>query len=138
MFHKHITCLCLESKNNNHIFCVLQREVTDDMILADMKKQKDTAVPGAVKIPAPAPVKPAPKYGLRGRLAEPKPEPKKPAVKRVGFAGKENLTRAKPVAKVGGDLNMRKWTISIYLNEQYLYYTLFSLYPINPLYIGNP
>ena len=66
-----------------------------------MKKQKETSVPGAVKIPAPAPAKPAPKYGLRGRLAEPKPEPKKPAVKRPGVPGKENLPqRPRPAAKV--------------------------------------
>ena len=66
-----------------------------------MKKQKETSVPGAVKIPAPASAKPAPKYGLRGRLAEPKPEPKKQAVKRPGIPGKENLPqRPRPAAKV--------------------------------------
>ena len=79
----------------------LQREVTDDMVLAEMKKQKETTVPGAVKVPAPAPTKPGPKYGLRGRLAEPKVEPKKPTVKRPGVTGKENLSqRTKPVLKV--------------------------------------
>ena len=82
---------------------VKQREVTDDLVLAEMKKQKETTVPGAVKVPTPAPAKPVPKYGLRGRLAEPKVEPKKPAVKRPGVAGKENLPqRSKPVSKVGG------------------------------------
>lgn len=82
-------------------YFLLQREVTDDLVLAEMRKQKETTVPGAVKIPAPAPTKPVPKYGLRGRLAEPKAEPKKPTVKRPGMAGKENLPqKTKPLAKV--------------------------------------
>ena len=61
-------------------------------MLSALKKNIETVVPGAIKVPEPAPAqKPGPRYGLRRGLQEPKVEPKKvAAVKkpRLGPAGK--------------------------------------------------
>ena len=56
------------------------------MVISEIKKKRSTAVPGAVKIPEPAPApKQGQKYGIRGRLqtkVEPKIEPKKTVAKK--------------------------------------------------------
>ncbi|XP_053401553.1 protein TALPID3-like isoform X2 [Mercenaria mercenaria] len=74
----------------------VEREVTDDMVISEMKKKGASSVPGAVKIPEPAPApKQSSKFGIRGRLQqpkmEPKVEPKKTVGKRPGMGGKENV-----------------------------------------------
>ncbi|XP_052275900.1 TALPID3 protein-like isoform X2 [Dreissena polymorpha] len=71
----------------------VEREVTDAVVISEIHKKASSNVPGAVKIPEPAPApKAGPKYGIRGRLqqaqTEVKVEPKKSApTKRVGAAG---------------------------------------------------
>lgn len=77
----------------------VEREVTDDMVISEIKKKGTTTVPGAVKIPEPEPApKPAGRFGYRGRTqqskVEQKPDVKKSSAaagKRTGAGGKENV-----------------------------------------------
>lgn len=74
----------------------VQREVTDDMVISEMRKKGAAMVPGAVKIPEPEQgPKKGSKFGIRGRLnqpkVEPKVEPKKTFGKRPAVGGKENI-----------------------------------------------
>ena len=46
------------------------------MVIAALKKKQQTLVPGAAKMPEPAPAKPAGRYGIRSRLQDQKREPK--------------------------------------------------------------
>ncbi|KAL4237536.1 hypothetical protein ACF0H5_002250 [Mactra antiquata] len=71
----------------------VEREVTDDMVISAVQKKGLTSVPGAVKMPEPVPASKTSKPGYRGRLSQPKVEPKveskKPAAKRTGPTTKE-------------------------------------------------
>ncbi|XP_052767112.1 protein TALPID3-like isoform X2 [Mya arenaria] len=87
----------------------VEREVTDDVVISEIKKKSSNIVPGAVKMPDPVPVhKSGTRYGLRRGLAqpkeEPKPETKKPTAAkkpRIGFGSREPAHQrlSKPVHK---------------------------------------